>query len=101
MESYICTIQHQEINTKEAQKRHEKNHEKRRQMCSKCRLCKNNEENLQHVLAVCPSISSSLYLNARHNPVAEIIYRELLIANEIESREKHPVNILSTEKIDI
>ena len=101
VESYICSLQDQEVNTKEAQKRHERNQAIKQTMDSRCRLCKKNEENLQHILGVCPVISSNLYLNARHNPVAEVIYNEILKQNDIENHNDHPVNVLVTENIDL
>ena len=84
VESYIVSLQDQEVNTREARKRHERDITKKQSMNSKCRLYLNAEENLQHILGVCPSISTNLYLNARHNPVAEIIflkYSKVTISN--------------------
>ena len=93
VEGYIITLQDQEINTREARKRHEKDLNKKNLINSKCRLCKNSEENLQHILGVCPSISTNLYLNARHNPVAEIIYFEILKAKDIVINSTKPHNL--------
>ena len=101
VEGYIITLQDQEINTREARKRHEKDLNKKNLINSKCRLCKNSEENLQHILGVCPSISTNLYLNARHNPVAEIIYFEILKAKDIVLNSTKPLNVLAHKQYEV
>ena len=35
-----------------------------------CRLCKQQNETMQHVFASCPSINASMYLPFRHDKVA-------------------------------
>ena len=101
VESYIVSLQDQEVNTREARKRHERDITKKQSMNSKCRLCLNAEENLQHILGVCPSISTNLYLNARHNPVAEIIYFEVFKSNNFEYQIKKPVNVFIYKHFEI
>ena len=93
VESYIVSLQDQEVNTREARKRHERDVIKKQSMNSRCRLCMNSEENLQHILGVCPSISTNLYLNARHNPVAEVIYYEIFESNDTEFQIKNQQNV--------
>jgi len=102
VESYICSLQEQEVNTREAQKRHEKDILKKQNMNSSCRMCKNREENLQHILGVCPAISTNLYLNSRHNPVAETVYFEFLKRiGKNDQYLKRPVNILLHDEYEI
>ena len=50
---------------------------------------------------MCPSISANLYLNARHNPVAEIIYFEILKAKDIVINSKKPLNVLAHKQYEV
>ena len=102
VESYICSLQEQEINTRRAIKRHKKNPTKKQALNSNCRMCKQNEENLQHILGVCPAISTNLNLNSRHNPVAEVLYFEVLKNLEIRNQhQRKPVNVLVHNEYEI
>ena len=76
VEGYIITLQDQEIYTKTARKRHEKDPVKKQEIDTRCRMCKQEDETLQHILDCCPAISSNLYLQDRHNPIAKIMYDE-------------------------
>ena len=78
VEGYIITLQDQEIYTKTARKRHEKDPAKKQEIDTRCRMCKQDDETLQHILDCCPAISSNLYLHDRHNPIAKIVYDEIL-----------------------
>ena len=66
VEGYATALQEQEILTKATIKRctKEPNIE------SKCRLCKDQEETIFHVLGSCSSLSSNLYLTTRHDNIA-------------------------------
>ena len=46
-------------------------------MESQCRMCGKAEENIFHVIAACPHLSSNLYLEARHSPITKVIYDEV------------------------
>ena len=67
VEGYATALQEQEIPTKATIKWHteEPNIE------SKCRLCKDQEETVFHVLGSCSSLSSNLYLTKRHDNIAK------------------------------
>ena len=82
VEGYLMAMQEQEINTKDALKRKEKNLEKKRSMDNSCRLCHKNTETLFHITTGCPEVSSSLYLNIRHNVVAKVIFQCIINKNE-------------------
>ena len=43
----------------------------------KCRVCHQENETIQHLLACCPRLSISMYLPVRHNAVAMVIYKML------------------------
>ena len=62
MEGYLLAIDEQEIVMKATAKRRERDPTIWRQMDSKCRLCRKGEETLNHILASCEEVSSSLYL---------------------------------------
>ena len=53
MEGYLLAIDEQKIITKATAKRRERDPTIRRQMDSKCRLCRKGEETLNHILASC------------------------------------------------
>lgn len=101
VESYLTTIQEQEIYTKDRRKRNEKDTKKKNMLDDKCRMCKKDNETIQHILGCCPIISPNLYLNARHNPVAKVIYDEILQANNIENKEKQPIRVISSDDCDV
>ena len=43
-----------------------------------CRLCKQQNETIQHVVTLCPSISASMYLPFCYHKVAYVIYIQML-----------------------
>ena len=67
IEGYVSAIQDQEIETKETQKRREKNPEIKRNMNTKCRACNKFDESIFHLICSCPALAPTLYLNMRHN----------------------------------
>ena len=69
IEGYICAIQEEEINTRYLKSKRNNN------INPICRLCKQQNETIQHVVASCPFISASMYLPFRHDKVAYIIYK--------------------------
>ena len=62
VEGYLFSPQEQEINTRAAQKCCERNLDKRRNIDHKCRLCKQKDEDLFHIISSCSSLSNSMYL---------------------------------------
>ena len=82
LEGYAAALQEQEIATRATIKRRTKD----QTVPTKCRLCKNQNEDIFHVIGSCPELSANLYTNARHDPVAKIIYNETI-------KEEHPQRI--------
>ena len=72
VEGYICTIQEEEINACYLKLKRNNN------IKPVCRLCKQQNKTIQHVVASCPSISSSMYLPFHHDKVAYVIYKQML-----------------------
>ena len=69
IEGYICPIQERKINTRYLKSKRNNN------INPICRLSKQQNETIQHVVASCPSISASMYLPFSHDKVAYIIYK--------------------------
>ena len=77
IEGYICAIQEEEINTRGLQKRRAKDDVDDRNKDYRCRVCHQETETIQHVLACCDRLRISLYLPIRHNAVASVLYHQL------------------------
>ena len=71
LERYICAIQEEEINTCYLKSKRNNNN-------PICRLCKQQNETIQHVVASYPSIIASMYLAFHHDKVAYVIYKQML-----------------------
>ena len=74
IEGYIFAIQEEEINTNllAAKRDGESNRN------ANCRLCKKEKESIQHLIASCPKLSTSMYLPLRHDKVAQVIYDTII-----------------------
>ena len=70
-------MQEQELNTKETQKRREKDIQKKQAMNAKCRVCGEKSESVYHLVGSCLTLALSLYLKVRHNQIAKILYQEI------------------------
>ena len=77
IEGYLFAIQEQVIETRTLKRIREKDPLKRKEMPRLCRMCGRAEEDIFHVTASCPYLSSILYLHYRHNPVAKALYKEM------------------------
>ena len=95
VESYLTAIEEQEIYTKDRRKRNQNVTD------GKYRMCKRDNETIQHILGCCPTISPNLYLKARHDPVAKIIYDEILQTNNIINSEKQPLTVISSDDCEV
>ena len=75
----------------------------KRSMESQCRMCGKAEENICHVVAACSYQSSNLYLNARHNPIAKVVYNEFTSKSKTSTREANrtPSQITKTDNLEI
>ena len=101
VESYICTLQEQELYTNACAVLHERNERKKNEMSAACRLCGKRDETVEHILTACPKLSSNLYLETRHNYVAKFIHEKLLEKYEITSKEPQPLKIVSNDDCEI
>ena len=56
-----------------------------------------------HVVAACSHLSSNLYLDARHNPIAKAVYDEITPKSKTYTREPHriPEQITKTDNLEI
>ena len=74
IEGYIFAIQEEVINTNllAAKRDGESNRN------TNCRLCKKEKESIQHLIAFCPKLSTSMYLPLRHDKVAKVIYDAII-----------------------
>ena len=52
-----------------------------------CRLCGNQEETIQHIIASCPNLNTSMHLPLRHNKVANVIYQNIAPKEEEKCRQ--------------
>ena len=62
IEGFICATQEQELNTKATRKRREKDQAKKQSMDVRCRVCKEKEESVYHLIGSCPVLAPSMYL---------------------------------------
>ena len=67
----------------------------------KCRLCKGQEETVFHVLGSCPSLSSNLYTDHRHDKLGEIIVQEILRDDQVKKRWGPPAEVTKTSTKEI
>ena len=96
-EGYATALQEQEIPTKATIKLHTKE----LNIESKCRLCKDQEETVFHVLGSCSSLSSNLYLTTRHDNIARELVQEIVNVEE-PKKQRGPfpaVSHTSTQEI--
>ena len=85
VEGYICAIQEEELQTNALKQKREPDSN----ISPQCRLCKNNKETIQHVIAGCSRLSASMYLPLRHNKVANIVYQSII--QKSTNGNRHPV----------
>ena len=88
-EGFLFAVQEQEIDTKalRQQRQRERDQNVKRSMESQCRMCGKAEQNIYHVVAACSYLSSNLYLNAHHNPIAKVVYDEITSESKTSTRE--------------
>ena len=96
VEGYLSAIQEEEIFTRSLKsKRLTDEH-----INPNCRLCGNQKETIQHIIASCPNLRASMYLPLRHNKVANVIYQN--IVPKEEGKCTQPIGeFYSNEQIEI
>ena len=87
-----------EQSPKDTRKRREKNQERKQQMDIRCRVCGKHEESVYHLVCLCPALAPTLYLDARHNQIARIMYQEIL---ENEKLVYNPPPVTKVGEIEI
>ena len=89
VEGYINGMQDQEIATKATRKWREKDPT----INAKCRLCGSQDETVLHALGSCPSLSSNLYMTARHENVGRHIVEEIVKQEKQLTYRKRPESV--------
>ena len=96
VEGYLSTIQEEEIFTRSLKS----NRLTDEHINLNCRLCGNQKETIQHIIASCPNLSASMYLPLRHNKVTNVIYQNIVPKEKEKCRQ--PIReFYSNEKIEI
>ena len=73
LQNYNPKIQDQELPTKYLKNKRARDSGKTPDCKNKCRLCNINIENINHVIAGCPHMSTRYYLPLRHDEVAKAV----------------------------
>ena len=87
-EGYMLAMQEQETAMRATIRRRQKDDA----LPIKCKLCKAQEETVFHVLGSCPSLSSNLYTDHRHEKLGEIIVQEILRDDQVNKRWGPPAD---------
>ena len=83
VEGYLSAIQEEEIFTRSLKsKRLTDEH-----IYPNCRLCVNQKETIQHIIASCPNLSALMYLPLQHNKVTNVIYQNIVPKEEEKCRQ--------------
>ena len=99
-EGYAHAIQEQEISTKFVINKWLLDAGKTPTMDSKCRLCRQGQEDISHIIGGCSKMSVRYYIPLRHDAVARYIWNALRRKNcEQSSFDKH--DRLEGEYIDV
>ena len=78
VEGYLSAIQEEEIFTRSLKsKRLPDEH-----INPNYRLCGNQKETIQYIIASCPNLSASMYLPLRHNKFTDVIYQNIVPKEE-------------------
>ena len=72
--AYACTIQEQEIGTKDLISWCNKR--VGLYTCYHCRLCKNQVKDVFHIISSCSRMSSCYYLPLKHDAIAKYVYEQ-------------------------
>ena len=80
---YSPAIQEEEISTRSLQSKHLTDEH----INLSCRLCGNQKETIQHIIVLCPNLSTSMYLPLQHNKFANVIYQNIVPKEEKKCRQ--------------
>ena len=70
---------------------------------SKCRLCKQHDETIQHIITGCTKLAGTAYME-RHNQVALIVYRNICKTYNIETPKnwwEYPEKVVENDQAKI
>ena len=85
-EGYLGAIQDQEIPTKFLVHKRQIDSGQSPTTNNKCRLCKINIEDVNHIISSCPKMSTRYYLPLRHDALAKYILKAIITKNHPNER---------------
>ena len=88
-EGYLASIHDQEIPTKYLINKRQKEADKETTCNTKCRLCKDSTEDVNHIISSCPEMSIRYYLPIRHDVVATTVLKSLFFKIDPTDKFKH------------
>ena len=88
-EGYLNAIHDQEIPTKFLINKHQRDPGQEPTCNTKCRLCKNNVEDVNHIISSCPEMSIQFYLPIRHDIVAKTILKATILKENPDNKFRH------------
>ena len=88
-EGYAFAIKEQEINTKDLQYRRDKKSGKQPTSNNRCRLCKYQVEDVNHIISSCSKMSVRYYLPMRHDVIGKAVYESLRKKNQPDANIRY------------
>ena len=88
-EGYLNAIHDQEIPTKFLINKRQRDSGQEPTCNTKCRLCKNNVEDVNHIISSCPEMSVRFYLPIRHDIVAKTILKAIILKENPDDKFRH------------
>ena len=86
---YLLTIRDQEIPTKSLINKCLCDSGQELTCNTKCRLCKNNVEDVNHIISSCPEMSIRFYLPIRHDIIAKTILKAIILKENPNDKFRH------------
>ena len=87
-EGYLAAIRDQEIPTKFLKHKRQIDAGITPEGNNKCRLCKSNVEDVNHIISSCNQMSAKYYLPLRHDVIASNVLKMIIKKNNPERRVK-------------
>ena len=88
-EGYLNAIHDQETHTKFLINKRQCDSGQEPTYNTKCRLCKNNVEDVNHIISLCPETSVRFYLPIRHDIVAKTILKAIILKKNPDDKFRH------------
>ena len=83
VEGYLSATQEEEVFTRSLKSKHLTGEH----INPNCRLCGNQKETIQHIIASCPNLSALMYLPLQHNKVTNVIYQNIVPKEKEKCRQ--------------